>query len=50
MAESRLVGLGGGRVGYAAKKRWRDGTTAVVMTQDVLMERLCALAPATADV
>jgi hypothetical protein len=27
------------------KNRWRDGTTAVVMTQEVLMERLCALVP-----
>jgi hypothetical protein len=39
------VELGGGRIGYALKKRWRDGTAAVVMTQEVLMERLCALLP-----
>ena len=45
VAESRLVELGGGRIGYSMKKRWRDGTTAVVMTQGVLMERLCALVP-----
>ncbi|MBL8724363.1 MAG: transposase [Planctomycetes bacterium] len=45
VAESRLVELGGGRIGYALKKRWRDGTTAVVMTQEVLMECLCALVP-----
>ncbi len=45
VAESRLVELGGGRSGYSLKKRWRDGTTAVVMTQGVLMERLCALVP-----
>ncbi len=34
-----------GRIGYSLKKRWRDGTTAVVMTKAVLMERLCALVP-----
>lgn len=45
VAESRLVELGGGRIGYALKKRWRDGTAAVVVTQEVLMERLCALLP-----
>ncbi|MFN9969883.1 MAG: transposase, partial [Phycisphaerae bacterium] len=45
VAESRLVELADGRIGYALKKRWRDGTTAVVMTKDVLMERLCALVP-----
>ena len=37
--------LADGRIGYALKKRWRDGTTAVVMTKVVLMERLCALVP-----
>ena len=45
VAESRLVELSDGRIGYALKKRWRDGTTAVVMTKAVLMERLCALVP-----
>lgn len=45
VAESRLVELPDGRIGYALKKRWRDGTTAVVMTKAVLMERLCALVP-----
>jgi Putative transposase len=45
VAESRLVELSDGRIGYALKKRWRDGTTAVVMTKAVLMERLCALLP-----
>jgi hypothetical protein len=45
VAESRLVELSDGRIGYALKKRWRDGTTAVVMTKEVLMERLCALVP-----
>jgi hypothetical protein len=45
IAESRLRELPDGRVAYSLKKRWRDGTTAVVMTKDVLMERLCALVP-----
>lgn len=45
VAESRLVELADGRIGYALKRRWRDGTTAVVMTKGVLMERLCALVP-----
>jgi len=45
IAESRLRLLADGRVAYSLKKRWRDGTTAVVMTKDVLMERLCALVP-----
>jgi hypothetical protein len=45
VAESRLVELSDGRIGYALKRRWRDGTTAVVMTKEVLMERLCALVP-----
>ena len=44
-AESRLVESADGRIGYALKKRWHDGTTAVVMTKAVLMERLCALVP-----
>ena len=45
VAESRLVELADGRIGYVLKKRWRDGTTHVVMTKQVLMERLCALVP-----
>lgn len=45
VAASRLVELADGRIGYALKNRWRDGTTAVVMTKEVLMERLCALVP-----
>jgi len=32
-------------VAYSVKKKWKDGTTAVVMTPQVLMERLCALVP-----
>ncbi len=45
VAESRLVELADGRIGYVLKKRWRDGTTHVVLTKEVLMERLCALVP-----
>jgi len=30
-------------VSYALKKRWRDGTTAVVLSPGVLIERLLAL-------
>jgi len=40
---SRLAELPDGRIGYALKRRFADGTTAVVMTNAVLMERLCAL-------
>jgi hypothetical protein len=45
VSESRLAELPDGRIGYARKRRYRDGTTAVVMTNAVLMERLCALVP-----
>jgi hypothetical protein len=45
VAESRLGELPDGRIAYSLKKRWKDGTTAVVMTKEVLMERLCALVP-----
>ena len=45
IAENRLSELPDGRVAYSLKKRWKDGTTHVVMTKQVLMERLCALVP-----
>ena len=45
VSESRLAELPDGQIGYALKRRYRDGTTAVVMTNEVLMERLCALVP-----
>jgi hypothetical protein len=45
IAESRLSLLPDGRVAYSLKKRWKDGTTAVVMSPQMLMERLCALVP-----
>ncbi|MBM3962172.1 MAG: hypothetical protein FJ306_09780 [Planctomycetes bacterium] len=45
VSESRLVELPDGRIGYARKRRFADGTTAVVMTNAVLMERLYALVP-----
>ena len=44
-SESRLGELPDGRIGNALKKGWRDGTTAVVMTNAVLMKCLCALLP-----
>jgi hypothetical protein len=34
-----------GRVAYELKKQWKDGTTHVVLTPQVLLERLCALVP-----
>ena len=45
IAESRLSLLPDGRVAYALKKRWKDGTTHVVLTAQVLIERLLALVP-----
>ncbi len=45
IAESRLRLLPDGRVVYSLKKRWQDGTSHVVLTPQVLMERLCALVP-----
>ncbi|MFN9755833.1 MAG: transposase, partial [Planctomycetota bacterium] len=45
VSESRLAELSDGRIGYALKRRFADGTTAVVMSNAVLMERLCALVP-----
>jgi hypothetical protein len=45
IAESRLSLLPDGRVRYALKKRWKDGTTHVVLTAAVLIERLLALVP-----
>ena len=45
VGESRLSLLPDGRVAYALKKRWQDGTSTVVLEPQVLMERLCALVP-----
>jgi hypothetical protein len=45
IAESRLSLLPDGRVAYQLKKRWKDGTTSVVLEPQVLIERLCALVP-----
>ena len=45
IAESRLSLLRDGRVLYSLKKRWKDGSTSVVIEPQVLMERLCALVP-----
>ncbi|MFT4843432.1 MAG: hypothetical protein ACI90M_003911, partial [Candidatus Azotimanducaceae bacterium] len=45
IAESRLRLLPDGRVAYSLKRRWKDGTTHVVLTGQVLIERLLALVP-----
>ena len=45
IAESRLSLLPDGRVAYALKKAWRDGSTHVVLEPGVLIERLLALVP-----
>ena len=45
IAASRLSLLPDGRVAYELKRRWKDGTTHVVMTAEVLVERLLALVP-----
>ncbi|HZN40503.1 MAG TPA: transposase, partial [Planctomycetota bacterium] len=38
IAESRLSLLPDGRVLYSLKKRWKDGSTSVVIEPQVLME------------
>jgi hypothetical protein len=49
IADSRLTLLPDGRVGYALKRRWQDGTVAVVMEPQVLMEAaVCVGAKAAA--
>ncbi|MFN7669773.1 MAG: transposase [Planctomycetota bacterium] len=45
LSESRLAKVPDGRIGYARKKRYRDGATPAVMTNAGLLERLCALVP-----
>jgi len=45
IAESRLSRLPDGRVAYELKRRWKNGTTHVVMEPQVFIERLCALVP-----
>ena len=45
IAGSRLELLPDGRVSYALKRRWKNGTTHVVMRPEVLIERLLALVP-----
>jgi hypothetical protein len=42
IAASRLSRLPDGRVCYELKRRWKDGTTHVVMTPEVRIERLLA--------
>jgi Putative transposase len=45
VAEERLSLLPDGRVQYKLKRRWRDGSTSVVLDPCTLIERLCALVP-----
>ena len=45
IAASRLSLLEDARVCYELKQRWKDGTTHVVMSPEVLIERLLALVP-----
>ena len=45
IAESRLSQPPDGRVCYALKRTWKDGTTHIVLTPQVLIERLLALVP-----
>ncbi|MBK8095979.1 MAG: transposase [Planctomycetes bacterium] len=45
IAEDRLSILPDGRVAYAFKKRWRDGSIGVVVDPLTILERLAALVP-----
>ncbi|MBK8100033.1 MAG: transposase [Planctomycetes bacterium] len=45
IAEDRLSILPDGRVAYAFKKRWRDGSMSVVLDPLTFLERLAALVP-----
>jgi hypothetical protein len=45
VANERLRLLPDGRVAWALKKRWRDGTSAVVLDPLTFLERLAALVP-----
>jgi hypothetical protein len=44
-AAERLSPTNDGRVRYAFRRPWRDGTTAIVFTPSTLIERLAALIP-----
>ncbi len=45
VATQRLSKLGDGRLLYQLKRRWRDGTTAILFHPDELIEKLAALVP-----
>lgn len=45
VATERLSKRADGRLLYQLKRRWRDGTTAVLFTPDELIEKLAALVP-----
>lgn len=45
IANDRLAILPDGRIAYTFKKRWRDGSAAVVFDPLTFLERLAALVP-----
>lgn len=45
LAVERLSFHGDGRLRYTFRRPWRDGTTAIVLEPDTLIERLAALIP-----
>jgi hypothetical protein len=45
VVEERLSLLPDGRIAYKLRRRWRDGSTSVVLAPRTLLERLCALVP-----
>lgn len=45
VCDERLTLLGDGRVAYALKTPWNDGTTTVILTRGELMTRLAMLVP-----
>jgi len=45
VSTARLIAQSDGRLRYALKRRWRDGTTHVVFEPSELLERLVALIP-----
>jgi len=45
LGTERLTRLPDGRLAYSLEKKWSDGTTAVVLSPEALLERLAALVP-----
>ncbi len=46
MAQERLSVMKDGRIHYAMKKAWKDGTSSVVLKPRDFIKRLCAMVPA----